>query len=358
MTRQGLRDLINSATYESYLRRLDARALLDYYGVRNATEQVNRDGTTEIIHSCLLDRVKPHHSNGDEKPSAACNVDKKTYVCYSMGYGCDLFNLAQQLEGNGPANFADTLTAISGCLRGATLEGASFRAELEKTFTPAVLATTLPTYFPSVLDAWRAVDHPMWSARGISDEAKAQLKLGFDPAPDAKDGPDPRLIFPVFWHGDLVGWQKRATLPSQEPKYKNSWGFPKSETLYHYDEVSQYPRVCVVESPMSVAKAVSLGIPNVVGTHGAKVSQDQIDALKSFEMVYLWFDRDSAGIQAERKMAEGLYRHTQVMIVEPDRDRDMGDCGYSEIEAKIAMAAPAALRLGQSDRYRRRRYGR
>lgn len=348
MSRQGLRDLIDRATYDSYLRRLDARALLDHYGVRNATEQVNRDGTTEIIHSCLLDRVKPHHTNGDEKPSAACNIDKKTYVCYSMGYGCDLLHLAQQLEGHGPANFTDTLTAIGGFLTGATLEGVSFGKELEKSFASAAVAAPLPTFFPSVLDTWTQLDHPMWAERGITDEAKETLKLGYDPESQ-------RLIFPVFWRGDLVGWQKRATLPHQEPKYKNSWGFPKSETLYNFDHARAYPRVCVVESPMSVAKAVSLGIPNVVGTHGAKVSQDQMDTLKSFEVVYLWFDRDSAGIQAEHKMAEALYRHTQVMIVEPDPKRDMGDCGYLEIEAKIAMAVPAALRLGQTDRYRRRR---
>lgn len=349
MARRGLRDLISQETYQSYLRRLDARALLDHYGARNITEQVNRDGTTELIHSCLLDRVKPHHSNGDEKPSAACNIDKKTYVCYSMGYGCDLFHLAQQLEGNGPENFTDTLTAIGGCLRGSTLEGISFKAELEKTFTPTVVATaSLPTYFPSVLDAWTKCDHPLWGERGITEEAKEQLRLGYNPV-------DERLIFPVFWHGDLVGWQRRATLPGQEPKYKNSWGFPKSETLYHYDEACRYPRVCVVESPMSVAKAVSLGIPNVVGTHGAKVSQDQFDALKCFEMVYLWFDRDSAGIQAERKMAEALYRHTDVMIVEPDWKRDMGDASYDEIEAKIATATPAAIRLGLHDGFRRHR---
>jgi hypothetical protein len=346
VARLGMSHLIEQQAYQSYLRRLDARALLEHYGARNATEQVNRDGTTEVIHSCLLDRVEKHHSNGDEKPSAAANVDKKTYVCYALGYGCDLFHLAQKLEGH--ENFADTLTAISGLLHGATLEGTAFRTELEKAFTPAAVAGALPTFFPSVLSAWTQLDHPLWAERGISDEAKDLLKLGFDPAVQ-------RLVFPVFWHGELVGWQKRATVPDQEPKYKNSWGFPKSETLYNYDVASSYPRVCVVESPMSVAKAVSLGISNVVGTHGAKVSDLQVDALKGFEVVYLWFDRDAAGITAERKMAEGLYRHTEVMIVEPDPKKDLADCGYDEIEFKIGTAVPAAIRLGQFDRHRRLR---
>jgi hypothetical protein len=69
MTR-GLGHLVGRLTYEQYRDRLDAREVLAHYDAENCREERNRDGTTEIIHSCLLDRVEPHHSHGDQNPSA------------------------------------------------------------------------------------------------------------------------------------------------------------------------------------------------------------------------------------------------------------------------------------------------
>ena len=82
--------------YEDYKRRLDARQVLEHYGADNCMEQMGRDGSTEIIHSCLLDRVEPHHRNGDQNPSAACNLDKKLYVCYNY-WGGDLFHFIAKM---------------------------------------------------------------------------------------------------------------------------------------------------------------------------------------------------------------------------------------------------------------------
>lgn len=350
MRTTGFEHIWQRATYESYLRRLDARAVLDHYQARNCLEQISRkDGSTEIIHSCLLDRVHPHHSNGDQSPSASCNVDKKTYVCYSMGYGCDLFTLINKLEGKDESEgFAGNLTMIGQFLTGSTMEAGVFAQDLEKIFSaPTFLPMALPTYDESVLKGFEH-PHPYWEQRGISLEAQQQLRLGYDPR-------EQRIVFPAFFDGTLVGWQKRTvphvTYP-QYPKYRSSFNFPKSTTLHNYDEARKYSKVCVVESPMSVARAVSLGIPNVVATWGAKVNAHQIRLLYPFERVYVWFDNDTrtnAGLTGERKLVEGLYRHTDVRVVISDPDKDLGDSTLDEIAQKIDTAVPAALRLGQHD---------
>ena len=83
--RMALDRLKSDAQYQDYLRRLDARAVLDHYGVENDRDEVTHSGETEVIHSCLLDRVDRHHNNGDQNPSAACNLDKKLYVCIALG---------------------------------------------------------------------------------------------------------------------------------------------------------------------------------------------------------------------------------------------------------------------------------
>ena len=74
-----------NSRYSEYLGRLDARAVLEHYGVENDHDETTDRGETEVIHSCLLDRVDRHHNNGDQNPSAACNLDRKLYVCITPG---------------------------------------------------------------------------------------------------------------------------------------------------------------------------------------------------------------------------------------------------------------------------------
>lgn len=352
MRATGMEYLLSQEVHQDYLRRLDARAVLEHYGARNCTEQAGGDGTTEIVHSCLLDRVEPHHTNGDEHPSAACNIDKRAYVCYSLGWGGSLFRLIQKLENK--ESLSDTLGVVGQFLTGATQDSTTMLAELDKLFHPTSLHAQidLPAYSDRILDGW-ARHHPYWAIRGITPEAIAALRLGYDER-------ERRIVFPHFVNGVLVGWQKRV-IPGETqpdyPKYRNSSGFPKSETLYNLDIAQRSPRVCVVESPMSVARAMSLGIPNVVATFGAKISDLQIAQLADFERVYVWFDRDGAGLAGEKKLVEGLHKRTEVFVVTPDRGKDMGDANLDTIAAKLHEAVPASLRLGEYDAWRYQQHG-
>ena len=346
MKTTSLNSLLQKDTYQDYLRRLDARALLEHYGAEHCTEQSGGDGTTEIVHSCLLDRVEPHHTNGDAHPSAACNIDRKLYCCYSLGWGGDLFRLIQKLENK--ESLADTMTTVGQFLTGAVQENTTLMSQIDSWFAGGA-TIDLPSYSDRILEGW-GNPHPYWGQRGISEEAVRTLRLGYDER-------ERRIVFPHFVEGSLVGWQKRVipgeTVPDY-PKYRNSSGFPKSETLYNLDIARQYPRVCVVESPMSVARAVSLGIPNVVATFGAKVTSEQIRLLSDdFETVYVWFDRDGAGLSGEKKIVESLYKRTEVLVVAPDRGKDLGDSSVDDICLKLSQAVPAALRLGDYDQYRR-----
>ena len=124
----GLAHLTNQKLYEEYKRRLDARAVLEHYGAENLSEIPGRDGSTEIVHSCLLDRVEPHHRNGDQNPSAACNVDLKLYCCYSYWSG-DLFHFIAKMERKD--HLADILPVIGQFLDGATSTSEDILKELD-----------------------------------------------------------------------------------------------------------------------------------------------------------------------------------------------------------------------------------
>lgn len=347
----GLERLLEIDAYREYRRRLDVRAVLDHYGAQHCTEQMNRDGTTEIIHSCLLNRVEPHHSNDDQNPSAAANIDKGTYVCYSSGLGCDIVHLVMKLEGK--ESFAEALGVVGGFLTGSTQEAAALQAELDKVFATAVHAYSLnlPSYDTRILQQW-LVPHPYWGQRGITEDTIELLHLGFD-------AHEQRIVFPHYVQDKLVGWQKRVipglTRP-EFPKYRNSPGFPKSETLYAHDLCDPGGPVMVVESPMSVARAYSIGLRNVTATFGAKVSQAQIALLKGHEKVIVWFDADPAGMAGERKLLEGLYRCTETLRVRPEEGKDLADYDMEGFcRHTMNNTVPAAIRLGELEAPRGRK---
>lgn len=351
----GLAHFTNRKLYEEYKRRLDARAVLEHYGAENISEIPGRDGSVEVVHSCLLDRVEPHHRHGDQNPSAACNLDFKLYCCYSYWSG-DLFHFIAKMERKD--HLADILPIIGEFLEGATSSSEDFLEEVSR-----IMAGydenpfDIPVYSPKVLEPW-GYSHPyMREVRGISLQASSKLQIGYDPDTN-------RIVFPHFWEGNLVGWQKRAipsgydypaTVPDY-PKYKNSTGFPKSTTLYNFDAINPDEPVIVVESPMSVAKAVELGIDNVIATFGAKVSKVQIHMLKRFGKVIVWFDDDPAGQAGERKLLKGLDGFTDLLVVEPDSGKDLGDYTSAiEAAAKLDGAVKAFLRMAAYER--ESRYG-
>ena len=338
-----------------YRRRLDARAVLEHYGAQNCREQPGPDGTTEIVHSCLLDRVEPHHTNGDRNPSACLNVEKKLYVCYSMGWGGDLLRLIQKMEN--AESLGEVGAMVGGMLTGSTRTADAVVAEIRSYFDTHTDEVELPHYSDRILAPWM-VSHPyLRDERGISQQAHELLRLGYDEVSN-------RVIFPHFFHGDLVGWQTRAiparpdwpgTVPDW-PKYKSSSGFPKAETLYAYDLVDPSQRVVVVESPMSVAKAYSLGIDNVVATFGAKVTDTQVALLRDYPEVIVWFDGDPAGRAGERRVVDALHTHTSVSVVPGEPGRDLGDyTDPDEVRATLHGAIPATMRRAEyvrAERYR------
>lgn len=337
--------LTADSRYRDYLRRLDARALLEHYGVRNDHEETTHSGEVEVIHSCLLDRVDRHHNNGDENPSAACNLDRKLYVCYAY-WGGDLFHLVQKLENKG--SFEEILPIIAPFLSGAVTEPDKFLEELERILADGAYSADLPSYSDRILTPWAFV-HPYLHERGIDSDTASKLKIGW-----RQD--ENRITIPHFWNGHLVGWQSRA-VPDRPglwpgtadpmPKYRSTPGFPRSDTLYH-DHSRPFPRtgrVIVVESPFSVIKATSLGLTTpVVATFGSKVSVAQAAMLTDFDDVILWADPDPAGKTMERTVARRLHRHPGLRVVEPDPGKDMADCDtLSQLEAKIEAAVPAVL---------------
>lgn len=328
---QGLSEKKN---YQEYLRRIDPEIVLDHYGMQNSSH-IQIGDQVEVQHSCLIDRVDKHHSNGDSNPSASMNLNKKSYYCFSYGGG-DIFWFIRTMEQK--ETFEEIVPLLGQFLSGSTEQKEDFLEELEKYFSTTTRAEDpIPEYSTRVLKQWSYTHPYLVNQRGMSHEACKRLKVGYDIEEN-------RIVFPLIFESKLLGWQKRAVpgglgYPPTEPdhngvlaKYKNTPSLPKSRSLYGADLANSRERdtVVVVESPMSCLKAETLTdgedlLSGVIATMGAKVSEFQVKYLRRYKKVYVYFDGDEAGRRGCRYLVENLHRHTEVVVVEPEHNKDLGD---------------------------------
>jgi hypothetical protein len=161
-----------------------------------------------------------------------------------------------------------------------------------------------------------------------SDHRAVQYLLprGFDPAylahrygvtfMDAYYAPRPRLtnrlVVPVWFGGQLVGWQARTIYDDVKPKYDTCPSMPKSRLLYNYDAARRYPFVVVVEG---VTDAWGIDGP-AVATFGADLSQYHAELICStWRLMVLMYDEPDK-LEKAKPMLDRINRTTRTCTVE------------------------------------------
>lgn len=114
-----------------------------------------------------------------------------------------------------------------------------------------------------------------------------------------------RLIFPVYFKGEMVGWQMRS-IPgtvygdmADVVRYYHL--FNKGKYLYNYDQAIGYKSVILVEG---VKKALKL--PNAVASLGKNLSAQQIQLLHGWRDIIILLDADSPAQQIGKSLEAGL----------------------------------------------------
>lgn len=119
-----------------------------------------------------------------------------------------------------------------------------------------------------------------------------------------------RIIFPVRFHGQMIGWQMRS-IPGtfygdRVDVIRYIHLFPKGEYLFNYDNARKQDVVIVVEGIKKALKLPSCA----VATLGKGVSATQLQLLLSWKNIIVMLDADKNEkdtTQAEaRKLTEGL----------------------------------------------------
>jgi DNA primase len=140
-----------------------------------------------------------------------------------------------------------------------------------------------------------------------------------------------RAVFPILSEtGKVVAFGARS-LDGSEPKYLNSPETPvyqKSKTLYGLswakEAIRREGRVVLMEGYLDVARALEVGVEEVVATCGTALTGGHARLLHRFSpRVVLNFDQDAAGQKAARKSFEVLLEEgLKVQVVELPEGHD------------------------------------
>ena len=126
-----------------------------------------------------------------------------------------------------------------------------------------------------------------------------------------------RIMFPIHdANGRLVGYNGRAYHGETTNKYVNSKEtaiFKKRDLLYNYhrakDAARQKKEIIVMEGPMDVIRAYTVGYENVVASLGTAFGSSQAMLIRKLSNnVILCFDGDAAGLKATKAAVEELIK--------------------------------------------------
>ena len=161
------------------------------------------------------------------------------------------------------------------------------------------------------------------------------------------------LIFPIWMHGRVVGWQARLLyepdklsedecsqygFPVNEdgeivrpPKYYTPRGMSKGDVLYNFDNARKSRIVVVSEGPLDVAGIGLCG----VATFGKGVSENQARLIKEYwDMAILMLDPGDAE-QEMQQLESSLCMSIPTVRVTLQGVKDPGDASFERIWTQI-----------------------
>lgn len=358
--------------YSYYCHHIDVDAFEEAIGFDPERQGQNKHGEPEDIGQC----PDPWslHKNGDTTGKFAINRTKHLWNCFVCGGG-SLLDLTIALQ---DMDDQEAETWLYQFAKPRDESDDEFLAEIEEILHQEMIAKpVMPYYNDHVLDKWTEDLAPLggWlKDRGISEEIACKARIGFDraarrqaplkpgkPAQEPYSGPC--VYLPHFWGGRLVGWQQRwlsDARPKWIPKYTNTSSFPRTETIYNYENVYLAERpVIVCESVPSALFLASLGYP-AVATFGGSVSTEQLRLLRRFqqglvlapdndEPGYKWLGYTDDEIRYNKLdrviMADYLSRFVPLQVIEPVGEYNSGNDLADLLDEGLPFAARAVKLL-------------
>lgn len=333
-----------SRKYADFADKIDIEALEIAIGFEPMETRGEND-----IGKCLFSY---NHTHGDTTGKFAIHRGKRVYNCFVCGGG-SLLALVKRLYHFDTETATDYLYNFT---KSDVLDQSAFvEGYLKDIRTPAPENRKgLPVFRDAVLDQY---DGPTdwFHTRGISDEVIQSYSLCFATKARRTNKQGEKLenyvgeaaVFPHFFDEKLVGmqfrWMGDQDRPKWIPKYTNTKDFPKTETLFNYDNAKKVAdrSIFVVESVPTALFLISHGFP-AVATFGSSVSEHQLKLLRKLHGIVLAPDKDAAGKKFLYNCAEYLQDYVAVDYVDPEDYGEASDLGdfpkeFGKIESTTAL---------------------
>lgn len=246
----------------------------------------------------------PDPDHEDRNPSAAINVRKGLWICYSCGSGGRALDL----------------------LEGVQVEDESTDDLIESLLKEVDRLDRQPQTKPERwLDQFLGVPHPYWLGRGFTEDTISEFQLGYDPTfqPRWDDPPVETVTIPLRApSGDLYDVTRRR-LDNATPKYHYPAHTDVSACLYAYDRVREgCSHVVITEGAVDATLLWQEGIP-ALAAYSDRLSAVQQRLLRILDPVTITiaFDQDPPGQKAVHRILHG----------EPNKGRRPADLGAAMI---------------------------
>lgn len=222
----------------------------------------------------------------------------------------------------------------------------------DRHFSDAVLPGQRPSHRPQVYKApgpilypLQALPHdhhallylrsrgydPLWLSRALGVSYCPQAYPEFSLATD-------RIIVPITFNGNLVGWQARyiGDCPHGVPKYCNQTGMKKTEIVYNFEHARRYRYVIICEGCTDVWRVG----PPAVALFGKTLSPTQRALLTTTwangtAVVLL----DGEAPEEARAVYDALGSIRQRVLISLPQGTDPGDLSHDELWRTITEAA-------------------
>lgn len=282
----------------------------------------------------------------DHNPSWFIHMETGQHICFSCGYKGNLVQLVCDIKEFYLANLAGSFVYDYAAGNNWLASAADVSIEELKEALKKVPQYITPPPKPL----------PM---------SEARLAIYVEPPQHALDSrqisQESAMAYGVLWNKNtetwilpireadtnrLMGWQEKGTLDrtfSNRPV-----GVQKSKTLFGQANMHE-DYVVVVESPLDCLRIHSAGVPSVVATFGAIVSEDQAKLLRYPAKIIAAFDNpnmDAAGKKASDQLRAYARKYGLNLFYfnyGTSGKKDPGDMTDEEIRWGIDNARPAIL---------------
>ena len=304
----------------------------------------NKVDIVDVISSCNIKLetrgknyfgVCPFHE--DHSPSMSVSREKQIYTCFSCGATGNVFKFLQDFENISFIEAVKKCADISGLELNINLTPNDRLIKKNKSlydiyslsqkFYQNNINSTLGKNAKEYLYNRQLTDNEIKKFEiGLSlDEydmlAKLLVKKGFSDKDLIKSGIvnandnglydvyRDRIMFPLQdINGNVIGYNGRAYKGNIVNRYVNSKEteiFKKRDYIYNFhrarESAKEKNEIIIMEGPMDVIRASTIGIDNVVATLGTSFSSSQANLIKRLSNnVILCFDGDDAGLKGTK----------------------------------------------------------